>query len=579
MGVVLRTLGKISSIAASVFTFAGSPILGAAFTANANIMNNLADGNIIGAFTGMAGTALTQKRPPTQGATNTYLIGANLPSVEGCGECYFAGQIIHDTAYGGENGVENAYRWLPVVYSVGGPVEQLVQIYADFTPINFSGTAATGYYSNNTLYRDFQLGADNEDALNPHWGGAPDWSSAHKISNKAAIGFNARRPKDGKRYGGGFPAMGAVWKWAKCYDPRYDSTYPGGSGPHRWADPQDTAAFAAARLTWTWTANPAIRALRYALGTWERNEADSAATYRKVFGIGGGIDQVVLADFVEAANVDDANGWTANGMLFEGKGISKFDNLKRIGMAGGFEPVFKGARLGLRVQAPRVPVAIITMADIGEGEPSAAANLPYEDRINTLRPYFISADHKWESTPTETAVQVIEYVDQDGEEKAEDWPFDLVTNPTQAAQLTGYELVRRREQPFSLPLLKRFPAGSLVEFAPQVVARYGLQQDQAEQVRRTSDLGNMKWTGEFITENPGKHLFALALTGSSPPVPSIPTPEDRDTAALPPGSNSVPSDLAGLSVSSNVDGTLIDTDWAPSDFARDYLVELIPVES
>jgi hypothetical protein len=504
------------------------------------------------AITANVVAAATAKRPPAQGSVTRVQIAANLPSPYIMGLAYSGGSRVHQIGYGSENDVPNAYLFAVDVHSVAGPLESLEQVYADFTPINFLAgdgpRLETGYYSNNTLYRDFQLGETPEsNAPGPQWWNIPDtpysapgWSPAHKISGKATIAYSARFPKDGKRFGSGLPQFGATWKGVKCYDPRLDSTYPGGDGPHRWADPADTEAFSAAKATWTWSTNPALHALRYALGSWERDETDEEAPYRKVFGVGGSIDQIVVADFVEAANVDDANGWSVNGVIFEGRGIDKWNNLSRIGMAGGFKPVFKGARLGLKVYAPRVAVDTVTLDDIGEGEVTVQACRFYEQRVNTMQPYFISPDHKWESTPTETPIQVTEYVTQDGEEKPEDWPLDLVTNANQAAQLTGYELVDRREQEFSLPLLKRWPAGSLLEFDQAVIDKYGLQHEQAELTQRTSDWANMRWSGDFVTENPGKHVFALALTGTTGPVPEIPTPEERDGAATG-GAPSAPS--------------------------------------
>lgn len=517
MAVVARTLGKISGIAASVLAVVpGGQVFAAAFAANALIM---------GAIGGKA-------RPTAQGAVTDIQIGANMPSMELLGQAYSGGSRVQQVAYGTENDVPNAHLQVVDIYSGGGPLHGLVKIFGDFTEIAFDGGgAAIGYFSNDTLYRDYQLGATNEaDALAPHWSGAPDWGSAYKLSGKAAICFSARFPKDGKRFGSGFIQTGAEWQGVLAYDPRLDTTYPGGSGAERWADPADKAAFAAAKPTWAWTRNPGLLALRYALGTWERDESNSSAEYQKVFGIGGKIDQIVVEDFVELANVCDANGWTVNGTIFEGQGISKWDNLRRILIAGGAQPCFKGARLGLKINAPRVPIATITLDDIGEGEPVSPGTVAYEERKNTLTPYYISPDHKWASVPS-TPVQITDFVTEDGEVKPEDVPFDLVTNADQAAQLTGYELVDRREPVFSLPLLRRFPAGALLAFDDAVRERFGIRREEATMTKRSTDWNAMRWSGEFIGERPGKHEFALALTGTSPPVPSLPTPEDRDTTA------------------------------------------------
>lgn len=78
----------------------------------------------------------------------------------------------------------------------------------------------------------------------------------------------------------GRPNVTAVMRGARCYDPRLDSTVPGGAGSHRFAD----------STTWAWTENPALHALRYA--TW-------------AYGWALPIDECNLQDVQAAADVCD----------------------------------------------------------------------------------------------------------------------------------------------------------------------------------------------------------------------------------------------------------------------------------
>jgi len=78
----------------------------------------------------------------------------------------------------------------------------------------------------------------------------------------------------------GRPNVTAVMRGAKCYDPRLDSTVPGGSGAHR----IDNAA------TWAWTDNAAVCTLRYAL--WPNGMALTGPDLR-------------LSDWVAAGNSSD----------------------------------------------------------------------------------------------------------------------------------------------------------------------------------------------------------------------------------------------------------------------------------
>lgn len=79
----------------------------------------------------------------------------------------------------------------------------------------------------------------------------------------------------------GRPNVTALFRGARCYDPRLDST-AGGSGDHRQDDP----------TTWEWTENPALHALHYA--THANGWAVPAAEVR-------------MADMAEAADVCDTS--------------------------------------------------------------------------------------------------------------------------------------------------------------------------------------------------------------------------------------------------------------------------------
>lgn len=80
----------------------------------------------------------------------------------------------------------------------------------------------------------------------------------------------------------GRPTLSAVMRGAKLYDPRKDSTVTGGSGAHRFNDP----------TTWEWSENPALQVLRY---------------FTDAYGWRRPIDEISLADVIEAANVCDVS--------------------------------------------------------------------------------------------------------------------------------------------------------------------------------------------------------------------------------------------------------------------------------
>ncbi|WP_230769785.1 hypothetical protein [Sphingomonas sp. Leaf4] len=503
MSGVLRVVGAVAGIVAMV----PSPIqpIAAAVAVAANI-----------------GGALLAKKPApvATGSVNKTTIGANQPRPYLIGETYYAGNRRHWTGYGGKvGGVENPYLLMVDVYSGAGPVEGLVARYLDYVELPMSGNGATGYAANH-LYSYGQLGQTPEPAaLAVHWTTAPGWGADYKLSSYAAISWCLRFDEDAKIFSAGIPATGAVWRGVKAYDPRKDSTYPGGVGSHRWADPSDKVAFAAAKATWEWTRCPGLHGLRYALGTWERDETKADDPYLKTFGIGIPWDGIRIADFVALANVCDANGWHVDGTIFEPG--SRNENLNNILAAGGAERCWVGGRLALKLSAPRVAIDTITEEDLATDDVEVGAMQGWEQRINTLTPKFRSAAHKWEYVPTKP-VQVATFLAEDGEEKGDERQWNLVQSADQVAQLAAYELWDARELGEIVltckPRLRRYGPGDLVIVD---LPEDGLPATPCVILRRTLDPATMTVQFVLIGETAAKHAFALSQTGTVPPTPAL----------------------------------------------------------
>ena len=72
------------------------------------------------------------------------------------------------------------------------------------------------------------------------------WTADHR--GRGLAGIVITLDLEDQRFQGGQPNITAEGSWALVYDPRKDSTQPGGSGAHRYTDP----------TTWEWSANPAL---------------------------------------------------------------------------------------------------------------------------------------------------------------------------------------------------------------------------------------------------------------------------------------------------------------------------------
>ncbi|MES2173840.1 MAG: hypothetical protein V4523_07820 [Pseudomonadota bacterium] len=560
--------GAVALVATGVGAAAGAGVFGAAGVGAAGTVAGVSTATIssiatyasLAATVASVGAQVTAKKPGAKGSVNSVTIDTDALAPYLMGRTYYGGVLRHDVGYGATlNKVKNPYRGMVIVYSVAGPLEGLEGQYLDYQQIPFSGSAATGYYAG-FLYRDFRLGQTPDTALAPFWAGMPNWGADYKLSGKAAILWNLKFDKKAKRFASGVPIQGAVWKGVKCYDPRKDSTYPGGMGGHRWADPADTAAFSAAKATWEWSECPGLHGLKYALGSYALDEADSGAKYRKVFGVGLPAAGIMIEHFIALANVCDANGWKVGGVIFEPG--DRWTNLKDILQAGGAEPLFIGGKLGLKINAPRVSLDTVTPADLADDDAEITAMQSWRDRRNGIIPKYRSEANKWDYVQSDL-VQIAAFVTEDGEEKNEERRYNLVQGKDHAAQLAGYELYNGRERfPLKLackPRLRKYGPGDMLTLA---LPDHDLDGVDAVIQDRSIDPATMVVTLTLMEETPGKHETVLALTGTAPPPPTLVSPEDRDdisSAIIDPTNdqlliqNSYP---VGLSISSSdVGGT------------------------
>jgi hypothetical protein len=525
MAKVARFVAKVASVVAIVAAVA------AAVTGNAALAALLLKVSAIaGAVGAVAGTVATiaTKKPPARGSPNLITIGANQPMPIMLGETYIAGNKVHEVGYGGlVSKVQNPYKFEAIIHSGCGPIQGFTGLFADFAAVALAGTAATGYFAG-FLYADRQLGARPEsNQLLPNWSGAPGWSSSHKLSGYAATGLSLKFDKEGKVFASGEPQWGVTGQGVMCYDPRLDSSYPGGSGPQRIDD----------RSTWVYSANPGIVGLTYCYGWYHDG--------KKQGGIGMPVEGIDMARWVEFANVCDANAWVVGGVIYEPG--SRWDNLKDICAAGGGEPYFDRHLLGVNYNAPRISLDTITRDDIADDGFTVASGRTWRERLNTIAPKFRSGAHKWEYVPSDD-VSVPAYVTDDGEEKREEIQWNLVQNKDHVAQLAAYELVNRREigqiEVSCKPRLMRYSVGDMLSFDLPDTVLDGLDAIIIRPPEINPENGMVKLT--LLGETDAKHEFALGKTGTAPPVPSLLDAEEADIAV---GDNSTPDAIADLALS------------------------------
>jgi hypothetical protein len=531
---VLAGASKVFAIVATVATVFGNPVV-AAFAAAA------------AAITGIA-AQVTAPKPVAKGSTTNVLIDTEPPRPYMIGESYSAGVLRHRTAYGPTlKKVPNPYLWEVKVFSGVGPVQALVQEQFDFAAI---GSYYSGFYSSDT-----QLGARPEStALVPPLNApATGWGSSHKLSGCAAIGGNYKFDKDGKVFASGLPVHGAIWQGEKVYDPRLDSTYPGGSGSCRLGT----------ESTYVYSANPALHAGTYAFGRYQNSI--------KVFGLGLSEDGIDWAAIVDWANDCDTNEWEAHGTIYEGgRGADvraqRVQNLDDICAAGGGRWLVAGALLSFDWHRPRVPLATLTDDDILEEGGSATAVQSLRERMNGVRPQYIDPGSNWEQVTAEEIIGTT-YRTEDGQPLTQTWALNLVKDAGQAGELASYALVDSREiGPIEInakAAWRFYKPGETITLNSELLGYNG----QAVIVKRDLDPATFAVRLTLKSETEDKHDFALGKVATPPPSPVIgQTQEERDGVAsqsiLPPGYNTIEisgsytTGLAGNITQANVSGSV-----------------------
>ncbi|MGC5796498.1 hypothetical protein J4O76_05450 [Sphingomonas sp. NFX23] len=489
--------------------------------------------SVVGGIASLASGALA-KTPPARGSVNSITIGTDQPMPYLIGETYYGGARVQQVGYGPKiDKVENPYALIVDIYSGAGPIQGLVDCQAEFESlgIGIGGGGASGYAAG-FLWAARQLGEVPENAvLSTHWAGAPGWGAGYHLSGYAAIAWSLMFDRKAKVFASGPPQLGAIWRGQKAWDPRYDSTMPGGNGEDRWAPPRDTAAHDAARATWAYNESPGLQALRYVLGVWHRDPRVAGSRYQKVAGIGLPIEGVIVEDFIRLANVCDQNGWKVGGVIFEpatGSTSTRWQNLKDILAAGGAEPCFRGGRLGLRISAPRIALDTISRVDLADDEIVACSGVGWEERLNTLIPKYRSAAHKWEYIASTKPVTIAAQLAIDGEVKRAERQHNLVQWGDQSAQLCAYELFDRREigeiEVTVKPRLRKYGPGDLLIVD---LPEDGLDMQPCVILKRLPMPDRMAWKFTLRSETPEKHAFALGQTTIAPPIPAL-----RSTAAL-----------------------------------------------
>jgi hypothetical protein len=513
MSKTLRTVATIAGAVALIATGVGAVAGTAVLVAGVKVGTIAAIASTTAAAAS-AGAQLTAPKPIARGSPAQVVIDIEPPRPYIVGQVMTGGVMRHDVAYGATlKKVPNPFRWQVRVLSGVGPIQGIVGEYFDFTPVD------NGYFGG--FFNSVQnLGTRPQTtALVPPFGAAPGWTTSSRLSGCAHVGLNFKFDRDGKVFASGLPIYTALCDGEKVYDPRQDSTYPGGSGACR----------AGVESTYVYNRNPACHAVTYALGRFQNG--------RRVFGLGQPVDTLDMAAIVDWANDCDANEWTVNMILTEGgTGANlreqRVRNLDDLCAAGGARWYQAGGLLSFDWHRPRLALATLTDDDILEAGGGTDAVQTVRDRMNGVRPQYVSPDHNWQQI---TAAEIVgsTYRTEDGGEKlVQVYPLNGVTNAAQAGELAAYAMTDSREiGPMDLQAKAKwrfYRPGDCIEIDSSLVAYDGL----AVINQRSLNPQSLAVALSLKSETPGKHDFALGKVASPPPTPTLlQTTEERDLLA------------------------------------------------
>lgn len=432
MGKAVRTVGTILVVGGLALATAGAALIPAAAGGGLAGAFGTAIGGVTASQLIAAGSALralgAQPAIGRSGSPVDWKADPNAPLTFAYGRIMSPGHIVYRKGFG----PENMYQGIISVLSAGGPIDSVESFLVEHQAVTFDANhEAVGTYADK-LWASWRLGAQPDTALAspPNLRSSstlPGWTSDHKLSGKACTMVTLGHDSKGKVWKRGEPQTGVVFKGLKVWDPRADSTWPGGSGSQRRDDPS----------TWVWSANPGLVALDWVLGRYENGVL--------VGGYGQSLDEVRVDTFLEVANVCDALSLTLGGIVSTDD--DKYQVLAAMLQAGGAAPITIDGKTAAMVRvASKTSLLTLAREDI-VGEISVQVSPSRRQRVNTVRPRYRSEAHRWEMV-TADEVSRAEYLAEDGGQlrpKQVEYPLVAGNVIDQVALLASYDLADSRE--------------------------------------------------------------------------------------------------------------------------------------
>ncbi|HVL71243.1 MAG TPA: hypothetical protein VM434_05075 [Beijerinckiaceae bacterium] len=407
---------------------------------------------------GPGGTELTLSADPTH--PRTLILGRRA----------VAGSLV----YWCTSGPNNATLHL-VIALADHECASLEGIFVDGKPVTWTPSAAASYQVPPEYNGDMAIawfpGTASQEAAQFLIDAAPngEWTADHRGDGIAYVIVQCGWNQDTFK-GGGVPTFLFDLKGARLYDPRKDSTMPGGSGAHRWGD----------RSTYEWTDNLEVARYNYLRGIAPGPDG------HPLFGVGLSAADIDHDRAVAAMNAcDEAVALKGGGTepryrvaaVVEASQTHRSVLEKFTLACAGDVPDLSG-RYALTPGVPQVAVAAITDADlIADAELAGSRHTSRREKANEVTGQWADPAALWQRTDVPARWSPADEALDGGFRRAESYDLDYVGSGTQGQRVL--EIMRRldrRERSHVVTLGRSFAyleAGDWIAWTSDVFGHVG----------------------------------------------------------------------------------------------------------
>lgn len=209
---------------------------------------------------------LTMPKAPARQASEMSLQLGEQPRSALFGECFTAGSLVDGFNHGGKYGTD----WEVLLIRLADhKCEELVGFYVGDEYVEYVGDGNYPQFDGENyehLHVYFRSDTSTQPLPSVITTEGPGWTSADvgESGCDVVVAYRCDTPNSKNPiFPGGRPRFGFVVKGKLCYDPRLDTSI-GGSGSHRWDDPD----------TWEWTDNLAICRYNWVRGIYANDAVD-----------------------------------------------------------------------------------------------------------------------------------------------------------------------------------------------------------------------------------------------------------------------------------------------------------------